>query len=52
MSPARSTEFSRIAPLLVLAVTALILFFARDLLVPLRFRPDAGIFTGPGRQPP
>jgi predicted PurR-regulated permease PerM len=37
MSLARSTEFSRVGPFLVLAVTALILFFARDLLVPLAF---------------
>jgi predicted PurR-regulated permease PerM len=34
MSLARSTEFSRVGPFLVLAVTALILFLARDLLVP------------------
>src|SRR5271156_5654832 len=37
MYPARRAEFSRMGPLLVLAVTALILFFARDLLVPLAF---------------
>ena len=37
MSHARSTEFSRVVPFLVLAVTVLILFFARDLLVPLAF---------------
>jgi predicted PurR-regulated permease PerM len=37
MSLARSTEFSRAGPFLLLAVTALILFFARDLLVPLAF---------------
>ena len=37
MSHARSTEFSRVAPFLVLAVTVLILFFARDLLVPFAF---------------
>ena len=37
MYPARRTEFSRMGPLLVLAITALILFFARDLLVPLAF---------------
>jgi predicted PurR-regulated permease PerM len=36
MSVARSAEFSR-SPFLVLAVTALILFFARDLLVPFAF---------------
>ena len=33
MSAARRTEVSRIGPLLVLAVTVLVLFFARDLLV-------------------
>jgi predicted PurR-regulated permease PerM len=37
MSHPRSTEFSRVVPFLVLAVTVLILFFARDLLVPLAF---------------
>jgi predicted PurR-regulated permease PerM len=37
MSHARSTEFSRVGPFLVLAVTVLILFFARDLLVPFAF---------------
>jgi predicted PurR-regulated permease PerM len=37
MSLARSTEFSRIGPFLVLAATALILFLARDLLVPFAF---------------
>ena len=37
MSHARSAEFSRVGPFLVLAVTVLILFFARDLLVPLAF---------------
>jgi predicted PurR-regulated permease PerM len=37
MSHPRSTEFSRVGPFLVLAVTVLILFFARDLLVPLAF---------------
>ena len=37
MSHARSTEFSRVGPFLVLAVTILILFFARDLLVPFAF---------------
>jgi predicted PurR-regulated permease PerM len=37
MSLARSTEFSRSGPFLVLALTALILFFARDLLVPFAF---------------
>jgi predicted PurR-regulated permease PerM len=37
MSHARSTELSRVGPFLVLAVTVLILFFARDLLVPFAF---------------
>jgi predicted PurR-regulated permease PerM len=37
MSQARSSEFSRIGPFLVLAVTVLILFFARDLLIPFTF---------------
>jgi predicted PurR-regulated permease PerM len=37
MSQARSTEFSRVGPFLVLAVTVLILFFARELLVPFAF---------------
>jgi predicted PurR-regulated permease PerM len=37
MSHARSTEFSRVGPFLVLAVTVLILFFARDLIVPFAF---------------
>jgi predicted PurR-regulated permease PerM len=37
MAHARSTEFSRVGPFLVLAVTVLILFFARDLLVPFAF---------------
>jgi predicted PurR-regulated permease PerM len=37
MSITRSAEFSRGGPFLVLAVTALILFFARDLLVPFAF---------------
>jgi predicted PurR-regulated permease PerM len=37
MSHARSSEFSRVGPFLVLAVTVLILFFARDLLVPFAF---------------
>jgi predicted PurR-regulated permease PerM len=37
MSRARSTEFSRVGPLLVLAVTVLILYFARDLLIPFAF---------------
>ena len=37
MSHARSTEFSRVGPFLVLAVTVLILFFARDLLIPFAF---------------
>jgi predicted PurR-regulated permease PerM len=33
MSPARSNEVSRVGPLIVLAATVLILFFARDLLI-------------------
>jgi predicted PurR-regulated permease PerM len=37
MSLARSTEFSRVGPYFALAVTALVLFFARDLLVPFVF---------------
>src|SRR3984885_13202080 len=37
MSHARSSEVSRVGPFLVLAVTVLILFFARDLLVPFAF---------------
>jgi predicted PurR-regulated permease PerM len=37
MSHARSTEFSRVGPFLVLVVTVLILYFARDLLIPLAF---------------
>jgi len=37
MSHPRSTEFSRVTPFLVLAVTVLILFFARELLIPLAF---------------
>jgi predicted PurR-regulated permease PerM len=37
MSLARSTELSRVGPFVVLAVTALILFLARDLLVPFAF---------------
>src|ERR1700754_376401 len=37
MSHAGSTEFSRVVPFLVLAVTVLILFFARDLLIPFAF---------------
>jgi predicted PurR-regulated permease PerM len=37
MSQARSNEFSRVTPFLVLALTVLILFFARDLLIPLAF---------------
>jgi predicted PurR-regulated permease PerM len=37
MSHPRSTEFSRVGPFLVLAVTVLILFFARELLVPFAF---------------
>jgi predicted PurR-regulated permease PerM len=37
MSHSRSTEFYRVGPSLVLGVTVLILFFARDLLVPFAF---------------
>ncbi len=37
MSPARSTEVSRVGPLLGLAATVLILYFARGLLVPFAF---------------
>jgi predicted PurR-regulated permease PerM len=37
MSRARSNEFPRVEPLLVLAVTVLILYFARELLIPLAF---------------
>ncbi|HEX4576469.1 MAG TPA: AI-2E family transporter, partial [Edaphobacter sp.] len=37
MSNARSSEFSRIGPFLVLAVTVLILYFARELLIPFAF---------------
>src|SRR5271156_164069 len=37
MYPARRAEFSRMGPFLVLAVTALILFLARDLLIPFAF---------------
>ncbi len=37
MSHARATEFSRVGPFLVLTVTVLILYFARDLLVPFAF---------------
>jgi predicted PurR-regulated permease PerM len=37
MSRARSTEFSRVVPFLVLAVTVLILFLARELLIPFAF---------------
>src|SRR5205814_9686066 len=37
MSAARSTEFSRVGPFLVLAVTVLILYFARELLIPFAF---------------
>jgi predicted PurR-regulated permease PerM len=37
MSQARNAEFSRVTPFLVLAVTVLILFFARELLVPFAF---------------
>ena len=37
MSRTRTTEFSRIAPLIVLAATVLILYFARELLIPFAF---------------
>jgi predicted PurR-regulated permease PerM len=37
MSRARTTEFSRVEPLLLLAVIVLVLYFARDLLIPLTF---------------
>ena len=37
MSRSLSAEFSRIEPLIVLAVTVLVLFFARELLIPLAF---------------
>jgi predicted PurR-regulated permease PerM len=37
MSSTRSSEFSRIGPFLALAVTVLILYFARELLIPLAF---------------
>ena len=37
MSGARTTEFSRVGPFLVLAVTVLVLYFARELLVPFAF---------------
>ena len=37
MSPARSTEVSRVSPLLGLAATVLILYFARGLLIPFAF---------------
>jgi predicted PurR-regulated permease PerM len=37
MSRARSNEFTRMEPLLVLAVIVLILFFARELLIPFAF---------------
>jgi predicted PurR-regulated permease PerM len=37
MSHPRSTEFSRVGPFLVLAVTVLILYFARELLIPFAF---------------
>ena len=37
MSQTRSTEFSRVTPFLVLALTVLTLFFARELLIPLAF---------------
>ncbi len=37
MSRARTTDFPRVEPLLLLAVIVLILYFARDLLIPLTF---------------
>jgi predicted PurR-regulated permease PerM len=37
MSSARSTELSRVGPFLALAVTVLILYFARELLIPFAF---------------
>src|SRR5277367_2819361 len=37
MSHARSAELSRVGPLLVLAVIVLILYFARELLIPFAF---------------
>src|ERR1700677_5331720 len=37
MSPVRSTEVSRVSPLLGLAATVLILYFARGLLIPFAF---------------
>jgi predicted PurR-regulated permease PerM len=37
MSAARSTEFSRVGPFLVLVVTVLVLYFARELLIPFAF---------------
>src|ERR1700692_2243254 len=37
MSLPRSSEFSRVGPFLALAVTVLILYFARELLIPLAF---------------
>src|SRR5206468_3650947 len=37
MSLPRSNEFSRVGPFLVLAVTVLILYFARELLIPFAF---------------
>ena len=37
MSPTRSTDVSRVGPLLGLATTVLILYFARGLLIPFAF---------------
>jgi predicted PurR-regulated permease PerM len=37
MSRARTTDFPRVEPLLLLAVIVLVLYFARDLLIPLTF---------------
>jgi predicted PurR-regulated permease PerM len=47
MSLNRSTELSRVGPFLVLAVTVLILFFARDLLVPFAFALTLAFLLGP-----
>ncbi len=47
MSVARSTEVSRANPLLGLAATVLILFFARDLLVPFAFALMLGFLLAP-----
>ena len=47
MSLSRSSEFSRVGPFLVLAVTVLILFFARDLLIPFAFALTLAFLLGP-----